>query len=76
MGALGRESLRRSKSLVLGAGLLTGATWIFFYLMKPPVPLGPAATTVVAGFWLGAVALAQAIWRRLQKRGARLQGGE
>lgn len=76
MGVLGRESLNRSKSLVLGAGLLTGATWIFFYLMEPPVPLDAPATIVVAGFWLGVVALAQAIWRRLRKRGARLQGGE
>ena len=61
-------ALKRSRSLVLGAGVLTAATWIFFDVMKPPVPLGAAATTVVAGFWLGVIILIRYIWTRLRKR--------
>jgi hypothetical protein len=66
-------ALSRSVPVVGAAGALTLATWIYFDVMKPPVPLGAAATTVVAGFWLGLVVLARVTWQRV-KSGHRRHG--
>jgi hypothetical protein len=64
-------ALSRSVPVIGAAAALTLITWIYFDVMKPPVPLGPAATTIVAGFWLGLALLARVTWQWVKNRPGR-----
>jgi hypothetical protein len=48
-------------------GGLTLATWVFFYIVTPEVPLQPSGTAVVVVFYLVVVLVGRWIWRRIRR---------
>ena len=48
--------------------VLTLLTWLFFYFVTPSAPLGTAATTVVAAFYLFLVLAIHWLWSKFRRK--------
>ena len=57
-------------AVTIAVAVLTSATWVFFYVATPQVPLNATGTTIVAAFWFLVVLAVYGLVRLIKgKRG-------
>lgn len=62
------EPMKVPIKVTIITAVLTLATWMFFYIVTPAVPLGAIATTVVVGFWLVIVLIFRWLYLKMRKK--------